>query len=138
MSGKLFPIAVPPNAWWIHELVRPLLERAVILDRGKSTVDDVLDKIRKEEDVLWVVCNVHHDILACVVTSLDVYPTKKKVCTVRWAAGKHVHQWKDLMHFLIEYAENEQCQSIEIHGRPGWGRLFPQFIELYRVFEKEL
>jgi hypothetical protein len=119
-------------------VLAPVLDRAVQRNHDRGNVWDALSRARKGLSVVWCALEQDGELLAVCVTELTVYPSGRKVCEIVYGAGDEMHRWKSLLSVIEEYALAEDCNSVEIRGRPGWGRVFPEYQEVYRVLEKEI
>jgi hypothetical protein len=115
----------------------PILRESTELCQGRLTVPDVIQLARNGMVQIWLVTRGHNDYMGVIVTEVLQYPNRK-VCGVIQCAGKGLHEAKHLMADLEQWARNIGCSLMEIQGRPGWGRVYPDYREDFRVFVKEL
>lgn len=85
---------------------------------------------------LWLAAE-GKDILAVAVTKVTA-ENGVRLCTIVACRG---HDWEKFGHLiegLEKYARTEQCQRMEICGRPGWLRRLPGYRLAKIVIRKEL
>ena len=107
----------------------------------KTDIQTVSQAAASGDVQLWAVMDTREENakpIAAVVTELAKYPNGFKSCQVMLAGGGEMRRWKHLIATLEEFARDEGCDTIEIVGRPGWGRLYPDYREIERWFEKEI
>jgi len=118
----------------LHQILDPVFAYT----HGKVAPGDVLDSAARGESQVWV---QYLDGLpaAVVVTAIDVYPTARRVLKVMLAAGRDARRWRPHIQTALEsFGRKNQCDSLEIIGRRGWGKLYPDYQEIETVFSKEL
>jgi hypothetical protein len=95
---------------------RALLEAALDVEgSGLYTFRDVVDYLLAGRVHLWT------DTKAAVVTCIHEMP-RGKSCTI-WLAGGDLDQCLAIEERIAEYAREQGCKVIEIHGRSGWVRV---------------
>lgn len=52
--------------------------------------------------------------------------------------GESARDWMPLEKGIAEYAKALGCHFMEGSGRKGWGRIAPDYKEVYTVYRKEL
>lgn len=98
---------------------RALLEAALGYEgSGLYTFRDVVDYLLSGRVHLW------SDTKAAVVTCIHELPQGKS-CTI-WLAGGDLDQCLDIETKIVEYAREQGCKVVEIHGRPGWSRVLKE------------
>jgi hypothetical protein len=137
-SSSVELVAIPPyDAHHIEEWFRPLIAPALLRTR-KLDAQSLFDLAEKELLQLWVAYDKEkQEVLSGAVTEVAVFSTRK-VGRVLLAAGRNLNQWKAFMGRLEEWARAEGCSAIEIIGRPGWGRVYPDYELIEHTFSKEL
>lgn len=119
--------------------VVPELARATDLTGGMLTPAHVLELCRDRTWVLWVVIDSEAaEQLAVAVTGISVAQTGVRICTVWLCAGYEMSRWRHLLPELEEYARREGASVMEIHGRRGWEKVYPEYREAFRVLQKEI
>lgn len=113
------------------------LRRAIARAAGRISEQDVVERATLGELQLWL--GYEGDTFkVVVVTEIAIYPTNRRICSILLLAGEGVHRWAHEIDTLERFARAEDCDAIEIHGRPGWGRIYPDYRPIFTVFEKEL
>lgn len=77
------------------------------------------------------------EILGAVCCESFEYP-RSNVFNVAVCGGKDLYRWAHLMGAIEEEAVRLGCDTVRISGRPGWGRVFPDYREVHRVFERKV
>ena len=132
----LYP--VPPEAidgYW--PLVAPHLARAV--ERSKeTTTTDLFWMCKNDEASLWVV-EEQGSVASAFVAECLTFPTEHKVMRITYGGGDGLMDaMKILMPEFEAAAKSLGCDMVEIHGRRGWRRVFPDFRESAIVLSKEV
>jgi hypothetical protein len=131
-------IQVPPYS--IRDLARmihPMLKPATDTTRGKVTPGQILERAEQGTMQVWLGGERRRAPRVVVITELVNYPAHKG-CVILLAAGREMSTWSHLIADIESWARAEGCRTIEIQGRKGWGRVFPDYRPMYQVFEKEL
>lgn len=105
--------------------------------RGRMQISDVLQACYTGKSQLWMVSTEEGEVLAAAVTEIVAYP-RRRVCSLFLLGGCEMDRWTYLIDELEAWAKEQGCHVLEIQGRKGWGRVFPDYLETHRVFEKEL
>lgn len=134
-TASLFCVApYGVDAWWSR--VTPLLAKAV--DRTpKASLTSVLEDLLAEQMHLWLIFEERH-LLAAFVTEIREYPTGHKIVRVLLLGGEGHERWSHLLAEVEAFARAEGCRGVELVGRPGWARVFPDYRETERVLAKEV
>ena len=114
---------VPPQ---MVEQVWPSVERYLAdsaeYTYGRYTVDDIKDTITDYDHHLWIAFN-DSVVKGAVVTNIITYPRKKCLSMV-FCGGIDVREWRDQMISMLQaWAFDNNCDSIECTGRPGWAKI---------------
>ena len=89
---------------------------------GRYTVDDIKDTITDYDHHLWIAFN-DSVVKGAVVTNIITYPRKKCLSMV-FCGGIDVREWRDQMISMLQaWAFDNNCDSIECTGRPGWAKI---------------
>lgn len=123
---KIVPVWVPrkrvEQAW---PLVEKFVEDAVRHAGGRFTAEDIRKFCLNGQMQLWLVLD-DGQATAVVLTEIVNYPQKKS-CRIVGLAGHNMHKWLNLRIHIDEWAKRNGCQKMEIIGREGWARLFPDW-----------
>jgi len=121
----------------IAEILQGGIERA----HGCVTADHVIDMVLRDEMQMWGITETDGDdtdVLAIFCTELMQYPTGEKACRIAIMSGTGMSKWLGLLPVVEEFARSEGCGTMEVHGRKGWGRVLPDYPEIFRAFRKDL
>ena len=140
-SSSVEVVAIPPGrVWVVAKIAAPLIDKAT-QRTDRVTTGDLIEACRLSQKQLWIVWDTDvYEALAAYVTELRTYNgTGVLACRVVALGGKDLKRWKALAIASLEaYARAEDCDVIDMVGRPGWGRIFPDYRETERVYTKEL
>lgn len=132
-------LAIEPNrvesAW---PLAEPWL--ALALERTeKLDLPTVLWACQQGDAQLWVAWDVvGRESLGALVTELADHPTGLRVARVLCLGGARFEEWAFRIRVLEEWARAEGCRALELVGRKGWGRVFPDYRPIEYVWSKPL
>ena len=114
-----------------------LLE-ALECDGGKMRPDDVLEQIAQGLMGLYVVQDfATGEILAAIACEVQEYPNAN-VFNVAYLGGRELYRWAHLFGDLEAEAVRLGCPIVRITGRAGWGRIYPDYKEISRIFERRV
>jgi hypothetical protein len=83
------------------------------------TKEHLLDSVAKNTVQVWGIGPPPNAVLI-LFTSVSIYPTMR-VLNVLWAAGSFRKEMAPLIFStFVNYAQMNNCDEIEIRGRPGW------------------
>lgn len=99
----------------------PLLDKGLIESQNDFSELDIYDALKSRDMQLWVWSE--KDQITCVlVTTILRYP-QKFICQMLVMGGTGMEDWKDdACEEFYAWARSNNCDSIDIHGRKGWGR----------------
>jgi len=113
----------------------PILQRA--LDHmGRYTLESIYEAIIEHGMQLWLITN-EQEIKAVVVTSVVDYPLKK-VLDITFVAGDGAKEWIEFIAAFESIAKEKGCSEIDCSGRKGWGKLLPDYEEMFVGFRRKL
>lgn len=110
-----------------------MLAKSLKYSGHKYTTDYILSRLLEKTYALWV----YGDITAAGITEVIEYPTKK-VCLVAFAGGRDMPEWAKDMPTIEQWAKSVGCESIEIHGRKGWQRVFKTYQPVSTMISRSL
>ena len=117
----------------VSKILEPVFPRCY----GKVSPEDVVEYVETGIAQLWVQY-LDGEPAAVVVTAIERYPSRD-VLKVMLAAGKDAKRWKPYaQHAVEEFARATGCSSVEIVGRRGWGKVYPDYEEIEVVYAKEM
>jgi hypothetical protein len=122
VATQLQITAVPPavlDVVWPQ--VAPLLEKATNASNAYFGVDEVYNRARTGEYLLWLVLDGTTPV-AALTTRITIYPKAKALC-LDWIGGERMREWLPLAQKLMErYGKDNDCTHLEGYGRKAWGR----------------
>lgn len=126
---------VPPaNVEGVWGGVSGLLERVLSMG-GAHTLDTLKVELEAGRSQLWI---VHDDgVRAAVVTTINVHPVSR-VCLIWLCAGDGLREWVHLIADIEAWAAGLGCSRVSLQGRPGWGRVLPDYDKTKIILEKRL
>jgi hypothetical protein len=110
------------------------------IDRGGNVTDyATLEKdVFEGRALLWLAFDKPgYQVKAAAVTSL-ASAGAKKFCTIVACGGRHLHNWKDCIDAIEDYARAEGCVSVVIQGRRGWQRVLADYEPIAILMERRL
>jgi hypothetical protein len=78
------------------------------------------------------------DFLAALVTEIQEHVNGWKAARIIALGGRQMERWVHLISGVEEWAVSWGCDSLEIVGRKGWGKLYPEFEPIEYVYAKGL
>ncbi len=136
MSASAELVCVDPGRVgevWPH--VAPMIARAMARG-GMGRFADVERDVLSANAYLWLAI-ADGSVLASAVTQVTTQ-MDHRLCTIVACAGCDYGRWGALIEGLENYARAENCQRMEICGRPGWLRRLPGYRLAKIVIRKEL
>jgi hypothetical protein len=139
----LIPAEDVPRVWG---LVEPHLAKAFALS-PKITSDSALEACMNERSQLWLIwapedlaANGERGVvLGGVLTDLCVYESDLKACRVIGCGGVEFERWgRKALEMIEKWALWEECTVVEMIGRKGWGRVFPDYAPVETTYAKEI
>lgn len=118
--------------------VESYLANALARDEWKLGLDDLLSQIADGAMGLYVVRDfAAGEILAAIACEVQEYPAVN-VFNVAYLGGRDLYRWAHLFGELEAEAVRLGCEIVRITGRAGWGRIYPDYKEMNRVFERRV
>lgn len=116
----------------------PLIAQALERDGFKETGETILDQLAHGLCGLYLVRDSQTDeIIASVICDSLEY-ANSSVFNIGYVAGRDLYRWANLLGALEQEAVRLGCDTVRITGRPGWGRVFPDYRETNRVYERKV
>ena len=109
----------------VWDLAAPLVSRALDYSDGKYSLEAIYEALAARDMQLWV-ATLDHELVACCVTEIIIYPNKK-VLTIFASAGVGLHNWLGCLSPILEWGKSQGCQASEVYGRPGWARVLAKY-----------
>jgi hypothetical protein len=123
------------DAWPKVELY---LVDALERDGWKLHPGDLLQQISEGLMGLYVIRDEEDgELMGAIAVEVQEYPNSQ-VFNIAYCGGRFLHRWAHLLGHLESDAANLGCDTVRISGRPGWGRVFPEYREVFRAFERKV
>lgn len=118
--------------------VEAFIDSAIAREGWKYTTGDILQQIGEGQLGLYIVTDDETgEILAAIACEVQEYP-RRNVFNIAFCGGRDLYRWAGLLGQLEADAVRFGCDTVSITGRPGWGRVFPDYAEVHRVFERKV
>ena len=117
-------------------MVEPYLEMVIDKSQGEAVLEDYYEHIATGDMQLWVAVE-DKDVLACMVTQIAPYPSKR-VLRIIALGGENIDQWIDFLPDVEHWAMGMGCSSLELWGRKGWLKILKDWECSYHVLTKDL
>lgn len=117
--------------------VAEFISEALNRDGWKLDSEDVLSQIGDGLMGLYLIADDMGEILGAVVAEVQQYP-KSSVFNIAYCGGRDLYRWANLISGMEAEAARFDCDTVRITGRHGWGRVFPDYVEMNRIFERKV
>ena len=97
--------------------IAPLLQKAIDLSCGETTLRSEYEKLKRGETRLWAV-TIGGRILAAATTYFQDYP-RKRVVVVGILGGERMDLWLHFQPEMIEWARDHGATALQAEVRPG-------------------
>jgi len=116
----------------IWKYVEDLLEKPVELNLGEFTLEDIKDRLLKNDMQLWIAASTSEKILAAGVSEVVVYPREKRLRMVLVGARENrLDEWIDTCFEpespLLEWCKKNNIKRMESTGRDGWTKVLRDY-----------
>ncbi len=123
------------DAW---PLAEPHLQRALT----RTPKWDLLccrESCEKGHALLWIAWDPGSKVaLGALITDILCYDTSWRAARVICLGGREFKSWGRMaLKMLEKWAVAEECDALELVGRKGWGRVFPDYKPIEYVYAKE-
>lgn len=121
------------------------IRMATILKRATSRTPDahlpsILQDVANRDAQLWALIDSENAVVGGVVTQIVEVATGYTYMEIVACATENTMVEHESMREILSRLENVahamNCDAIRIVGRKGWGRIFSDFKEVNRVFDK--
>ena len=119
---------------WDH--ISEYIQHVVDHSRGEATLEDYYEHISNGDMQLWVAVS-KDDIMACMVTQIAPYPSKR-VLRIIALGGIEMERWLEFLPDIEHWAMNMGCTSLEAWGRKGWLKILTDWKCSYHILTKDL
>lgn len=108
----------------IWHVAAPLLEKAT-KRTTKIDLASLYAEAKNDHMQIWLVYETSSgSVDAAVATEIVTYTSGVKSARILLLGGLHVNRWKHCIATIEDWASNEDCSTVEIVGRRGWGRVY--------------
>jgi len=112
------------------------------LERAINSPDMDIDSLRTlceaGDAQLWVIVSTRGGVLFSFTTEVFTHLTGWKTARITYGGGSGLKTLQETLPQVEIWAASMGCDEIEIYGRKGWGRVFPDYTPTAVVFTKEL
>lgn len=116
--------------------ILPWVNAACLRVNGRYEAEDVLGWLKDRNWQLWL-ASEEGVLIACCCTEIIKYP-RRTYARVTLAGGHAMATWAHHMKDIEKWARIQGCDGIELGGRPGWKKIFPDWEQTNIFLEKEL
>ena len=115
----------------VWSLVKKDISEALSYSGNHTDAQFVYDCIKDKKMQLWVVWDKDkpttlEKYYGVVVTEV-VQRKLKRSCQIFIMTGKHRQKWQHLISVLEDFAEEQECQQMELFARPGWQKILQNY-----------
>lgn len=123
------------------------LKMATILKKASETsptchLATILKNILKRDAQLWALVDKNNFVVGGLVTQILEHKTSYTTLDIVLCATEDTNvEWQSMRNVLSrleEVALSMDCDAVRIEGRKGWGKMFPDYTQVYCVFDKVL
>ena len=105
--------------------IEPIIQRILDVDKDRYDTNDILDEIL--DGILQVWIGSENDEIEVVVLTKIVPFKKKNVVFIEMLGGKNLYNWINNIDIIKQWGTENNCESIEIIGRPGFRKILKDF-----------
>lgn len=117
---------------------QPYLAKALERDGYKLEPADLLEQIATGLMGMYVITDDDTgEMVGAVACEVQEYP-QSQVFNIAYCGGRELHRWAPLLGALEAEAARFGCDTVRITGRPGWGRVYPDYQEACRIYERKV
>ena len=128
----------------VWSLVKKDISEALSYSGNHTDAQFVYESIKENKMQLWVVWDKDkpttlEKYYGVVVTEV-VQRKLKRSCQIFIMTGKHRQKWQHLISVLEDFAEEQECQQMELFARPGWQKILQNYNykRTHVVLEKQI
>lgn len=115
-----------------------MLCAALERDGLKLLQEDLLEQISEGLIGLYVLTDDESgELIGALACEAQEYP-RSMVFNIAYCGGRDLYRWAGLLGSMEAEAVRLGCDTVRITGRPGWGRIYPDYREMNRVFERKV
>lgn len=119
-----------PSKVWFH--VEPYIEKAINRVQSTYTLEKIYTDLMTQRMQLWIT----RPILSCAIT--QIIENQDKICLILFCGGQFMEDWSHYIEVIENWADNIGCDYVEISGRPGWEKVFPEYKRTSITLRKDL
>ena len=128
----------------VWSLVKKDISEALSYSGDHTDAQFVYDCVKEKKMQLWVVWDKDkpttlEKYYGVAVTEI-VQRKLKRSCQIFIITGKHRQKWQHLISDLEDFAEEQECQQMELFARPGWQKILQHYNykRTHVVLEKQI
>ena len=115
----------------VWSLVKNNIQEALNYSGNQVDLDFVYNTIKSDNFQLWIVWDedkktVQEQYNGVLVTEI-IQRKLKKSCHIYIMTGKNRQQWQHLIKVIEDFAEQEECNNMELIARPGWQKILQNY-----------
>ena len=115
----------------VWSLVKKDISEALSYSGNQTDAQFVFESIKENKMQLWVVWDKDKpttiDKYYGVVVTEIIQRKLKRSCQMFIMTGKHRQKWQHLISVLEDFAEEQECQEMELFARPGWQKILQNY-----------
>jgi len=122
------PVYSVDDVW---SLVKADINEALNYSGNQTDLEFVYQTVKAKNFQLWIVWDeskktVQEQYNGVVVTEI-VQRKLKKSCHIYIMTGKNRQQWQHLIRVIEDFAEQQDCDNMELIARPGWQKILQNY-----------
>ena len=115
----------------VWSLVKKDISEALSYSGNHTDAQFVYDTLKEDKMQLWVVWDKDkpttlEKYYGVVVTEI-VQRKLKRSCQIFIMTGRHRQKWQHLISVIEDFAEEQECQQMELYARPGWQKILQNY-----------
>ena len=115
----------------VWSLVKNNIQEALNYSGNQVDLDFVYKTLQADNFQLWIVWDedkktVQEQYNGVLVTEI-IQRKLKKSCHIYIMTGKNRQQWQHLIKVIEDFAEQEECNNMELIARPGWQKILQNY-----------
>jgi len=115
----------------VWSLVKKDISEALSYSGNHTDSDFVYDCVKENKMQLWVVWDKDkpttlEKYYGVVVTEI-IQRKLKRSCQIFIMTGRHRQKWQHLISVIEDFAEEQECQQMELYARPGWQKILQNY-----------
>lgn len=122
-------------------VIAPLLEKAIELSGGVTTLAETFQALIDLQKQLWVIVvedGPTKTISAAGITSLQKFHSGLQIANIEMLGGENMKAWFSLKDTFEEWAKTEGCTEVRLYARKAWAKQLPDYKLAAYVMSKRL